>query len=197
MPDNATPDWHAVFRADLGFVRHTLLTDGELPTMIAAHTAGEIMLFPPNPRMAKDEFYDFVRVWVIAHDAQAVSEYGEAWMRAARPTDDVARMRATHRAEPMPSAAPERIEVVICMLTFREAPGKLTTLAAVALIERDAAGKVVGLGEFETGEGMELLAANLLPVDPPSATTRETAADLLKLAEEGGYAVMVRPPSPH
>jgi hypothetical protein len=146
---------------------------------------------------AKQRAYSIVRVMAIAHAADAVSMFAEAWVRT------VPRRHGESEAEwdkrgtdVMPSEAPDRTEVVSVVLGYRGKAGDRHTLHSLREIIRGDDGKPTGLKPDDTQERGEPDGdlAELVPAVSPSPGARAEAQALLKLVGPAMQMIPIHKP---
>jgi hypothetical protein len=170
----AQESWAAKLARDIAFAETMLTTRGSLNPMFIIEAGGE--RFITECRFAdptsKDAAMQFVQLWAVSVDADAITSLSEAWLSTPPigTTQDVALTM-------VPATDPARKEVVVAVAVYRDGDQR-RCLQATHQIERNAKGRVTGLGlNLTEGEADAMGGnfANLLPASRPSCEQRAHA----------------------
>jgi hypothetical protein len=163
---NTTQDkWAQSLAFDIAFAEQLLTTRGNLNPMFIIEAGGKKHVVEGRFRNLeeKEAVAAFVSLWAISVDADAVTTLAEAWMSSPLPSKD--------------ADGAARQEVVLALAVYRDGDQRRVK-QATHLIERNAKGRVTGLGlnlTPEDGDVMDGRFVNLLPRLRPSCEQRAHA----------------------
>lgn len=181
-------DWHQHICRNIEFAESVLREHGELVPMFVVEAGSETHIVGATFRNAEEKrsIFALVRLMCIALDATALTFITEAWMRRIRqyPGETEAAMQARIAAVP-PSEAEDREEVIVVQTMYRDPEtGERRAITGQRGIERDAAGKIVGLGAGDVEEtGATGAAGEIFPAEAPTPDAQSYAQRVLAAVE--------------
>jgi hypothetical protein len=175
----------AYWSKDIEWAGERLIKHGSVGMMVVVHTpANNVVVYPDASNISKQEFYDFVRIIAVAHEAFAVAIISEAWM-----LEGAAALAAKQGRGPMPTESQNRVEVLSTAMTYRDdESGQLGHRLSIRPIARDTNGKPIGLlTEIDDGGGKGLVGEfwNLIPPRKPTSREQRVAKQLLARSRSG------------
>lgn len=171
--------WHAQLHRNLEFAESYLKNHESLvPRFIIHCDKDAVVLTPWQNDDEKDRYLMIVKLMAIAHDAEAVTHLSEAWQRVVyRQHGESAADYEQRATEIRPSQVENRIEVVICTITYRDDDGDQKSAAISREIERSADGKVSGLTVIKGQEEPDYsTTGRMVEVLPPRGYSPEIRA---------------------
>jgi hypothetical protein len=201
--DNTIDRWREQLRYDAAFAQEALIKQGHIVPMFVVHTRDDgpnvVIAVPWKDDSDKTVALMTVKALCVAHDAVAISQIVEAWMRAAMPGE----READYQNLP-PSKAENRREIVMCTVCWRDdATGARRGIHDMREIVRRANGRPSGLapldravaGAVEPSEGsLEDRMVELLPETRPTPQERAKAREVVEMIEAmGGLSVTEMP----
>lgn len=195
--DNTIERWREQLRYDAAFASKALVEQGEIIPMFVVHARDDgpnvVVATPWKDDADKDIAVLAVKAVCVAHDAVALSQIVEAWMRAPAPGEDASNYLP-------PSKAENRREVVMCTVAWRDdATGERRELHDIREIERRANGKPSGLkpGSGGTESGAGDIAGRMIEILPerrPTPEEQAKAREAIEMIEAMGGLSMTEMP---
>jgi hypothetical protein len=174
MTPEREADLAAMWEHDLKWSEQRLIETGEIAMMaIVCASDGNVVIEPHGLGLSdREEILAAFRCVCVANAAFSITVMSEAWMRMGPAISDGV----------MPSKAPDRIEVLSMVNTYRDdETGEIGHRVSTRPIRRGADDQVIGLGPDAMPDGIAAGGpmAELLPLRKPTFTDQRKAREVL------------------